>query len=107
MAVQFGNCVFFDLVADGLISAGGANGAVGAFDLARGACVDKIGFHRLAKRFWPCVDERDWGLFFPLGQIAVVVFQIEHDFLSIFLWREKANEKMKKTLARLADIGHV
>lgn len=78
MVFQFGNCVFFNLVADGLISAGGANGAVGVFDFAGGDCGDKIKFHRIANRFWPGVDERDWGLFFPLGQIAIVVFEIEH-----------------------------
>ena len=99
MAVQFGNCAFFDLVADGLISAGGANGAVGAFDLARGGCGDKIGFHFVAKRFWPGVDKKDWRLFLPFGQIAIVVFEVGHS-PSVFLWRCEIKQKMRKKLLR-------
>ena len=107
MIFQFGNCAFFDLVTDGLIGAGGANGAVGAFDLARGSCGDKIGFHCVAKRLWPPVDERDLGSFFPLGQIAIVIFEVGHS-PSVFLWRSKIKQKNeKKTLARLADIRQV
>ena len=97
MAVQFGNCVLFDLVANGLIGAGEANGAVGVFDFAGGCCcVDKIGFHRVAKRFWPGVNERDWRLFFPLGQIEVVVFQIKHVRRVFSFGARKANEKNEK-----------
>ena len=107
MTSQFGNCVFFDLIADGLVGAGGTNGAVGIFDLARGGCGDKIGFHRVAKRLWPPVDERDLGLFFPLGQIEIVVFEVGHS-PSVFLWRCKIKQKTrKKALARLAGIGQI
>ena len=98
MIFQFRNCVFFDLVANGLVSAGGANGAVGVFDFAGGDCGDKIGFHLVAKRFWPRVDERDWRLFFPFGQIAVVAFQIENVRRVFSFGARKANEKMKKLL---------